>query len=205
MQKNIIKNNGFSLIEIIIVIGIFSIIMIAVTSFQKNVLVYNKYSSDSLNSAQDARNIIKVMIRDLRIASPSNNGAFAIAQAATNTITFFSDTDGDGLKEQIRYYINNNILMKGTIKPTGSPPVYNSGNETLSTLAYNVKNATSTALFEYFDDNYAGTSSPMIMPVSVTDIHLIKVNLMIDADPNRSPIPRLYTSQVNLRNLKDNL
>lgn len=208
-MKNFSHTKGFTLAEIVVVVGILGLIMIGISNFQKNVLINNKYAQDSISSAQDARNILKVMVKELRTASPSNNGAYAIAQAATNTLTFFSDTDGDGLKEQIRYYIstttNPMTLRKGSIKPTGSPSVYSSTNEIFSTLAYNIKNGTSTALFQYYDDGYAGTSSPMTIPVTVTDIRLVKINLMIDADPNRSPIPRLYTSQVSFRNLKDNL
>lgn len=196
---------GFTLVELVIVIGIFGLIMVGVSNFQRDVLVNNKYAENSLSSAQDARNILRVMVKELRTASPSNNGAYAIAQAATNTITFFSDTNGDGLKEQIRYFISTTTLMKGSIIPTGSPATYNSASEIFSNLAYNIKNATSTALFEYYDDGYAGTTTPLTQPVTVTDIRLIKINLMIDADPNKSPIPRTYTSQVNLRNLKDNL
>ncbi|MEK7463788.1 MAG: type II secretion system protein [Patescibacteria group bacterium] len=199
---------GFTLVELIVVIGILGLIMIGVSNFQVDVLVYNKYAENSLSSAQDARNVLRVIVKELRTASPSNNGAYAIAQAATSTITFFSDTDGDGLKEQIRYFISTTTpvtLKKGSIKPIGSPSVYSPSAEVFSTLAYNIKNATSTALFEYYDNGYAGTSSPLTQPVTVTSIRLVKINLMIDADPNKSPIPRLYTSQVSLRNLKDNL
>lgn len=204
-SKQNLRQKGMTLVEMIVAVGIFGLIMIAVSSFQRDVWVYNKYSSDSLSSAQDARVILRTMVKELRSASPSNNGAYAIAQAGTSTITFFSDTDSDGLKEQIRYFISSNILKKGSIKPSGSPLTYNSANETFFTLAYNIKNTTSTALFEYFDNSYAGTSTPLTLPITVTQIHLVKINLMIDADPNRTPIPRIYTSQVNFRNLKDNL
>ena len=37
--------------------------------------------------------------------------------------------DDDGLKEKIRYYLTGTTLKKGVIKPTGSPPVYLSANE----------------------------------------------------------------------------
>jgi prepilin-type N-terminal cleavage/methylation domain-containing protein len=202
MNKN---NRGFSLVEIIVVLGIFSIMAVAISSLQFRILTNNKIAQDSLSSAQDARIILAMMVRDLRSASPSNDGSFAIVQAATNTVAFYSDTDGDGLKEKIRYFVATTTLMKGSIKPTGSPLSYSSVSEKFSSLAYNVKNATSTALFEYYDTNYTGTSSPLVQPVTTTSIRLVKINLMIDADPNRSPIIRTYTSQVSLRNLKDNL
>lgn len=198
-------NRGFSIVEMIVVIGILGIIIVAISSFQRDVIMNNRYSSDSLTSAQDARNIVRVIIKDLKTASPANDGSFAIVQAATNTLTFYSDTDGDGLKEKIRYFIATTTLKRGSVKPSGTPLTYNSANELISYLAYNVKNSTSSPLFEYYDGSYTGTSTPLTQPVTVTNIHLVKINLMIDADPNRAPVIRTYTSQVNLRNLKDNL
>jgi len=196
---------GFSLAEIIVVIGILGIIMIAISNFQKDVFVYNKYAQESLSAAQDARNVLKVMVKEIRTASPGSDGSYAITTAATNTIAFFADTDADGLKEKIRYYIATTTLMKGNIKPTGNPLTYNSANEIFTTLAYNVKNATTTPLFEYYDNAYAGTSSPLTQPLVISNVRLVKINLMIDSDPNRSPVVRTYTSQVSIRNLKDNL
>ncbi len=207
MKKHLLqRNTGVTLPELLVVVGITSIIVLALTSFQKDIFFNNKFAADSLSSAQDARSILRTMIAELRVTSPSSNGAYAIAQAATSSITFFSDTDGDGVKDQIRYYLTGTTtLKKGVVKPTGSPLVYNSANETFKTLAINLKNSSSSPLFEYYDSGYAGTSSPMTYPLDITRIRLVKINLLIDADPNRSPIPRTYTSQTSLRNLKDNL
>lgn len=196
---------GMTLAEIVVVLGIFGLIVVAISSFQRDIILNNKYSQDSLSGAQDARTILRTMVKELRSASPSNNGSFAIIQTGTSSLSFYSDTDADGLKEQIRYFISTSTLKKGSIKPTGSPLTYNSANEVFTTLAFNIKNATSTALFEYYNSSYTGTSSPLTQPVTASNVRLIKINLMIDADPNKAPIIRTYTSQVNLRNLKDNL
>lgn len=196
---------GFTLIEILIAIGIFGLIMIVVGSFQTNIFKYNQISRDSLQSAEDARSILRVMVREMRSMQPSNIGSYPISQAATSSITFYSDTDADGIREQIRYFLSTTTLKKGVIVPTGTPLTYNPAQEKFSFLAYNIKNGTSTAMFEYFDNTYTGTSSPLVQPVTVSNVRLVKINLLIDADPNRSPLPRLYTSQVMLRNLKDNL
>lgn len=197
--------NGFSLIELIVSIAIVAIVMVAVSNFQVNVLRFNKYSKDVLESSQDAKAILRVMVKEMRSITPSNNGAYPIVSAGTSTITFYSDINDDGLIDQVRYFLSTTTLKKGVIIPTGSPLSYNSLNEQFSTLAYNIKNGTSTALFEYYDTNYAGTSTPLSYPLNTTAIRLVRVNLLIDADPNRSPVPRLYTSTATLRNLKDNL
>lgn len=193
------------MVELLVSLGIALLIILAVTDFGRNIFVNNKFAADSLTAIQDGRAILRVMVRELRSMSISNNGSYPILQVATSSITFYDDTNTDNLKEQIRYYIEGTSLKRGSITPSGTPAVYNSAQEKITVLAYNVKNASSTPLFEYFDSNYAGTSSPLTLPTTLTNIHLIKINLMLDVDPNRSPIPRTYTSQVNLRNLKDNL
>lgn len=198
-------NKGFTLAEIVVVVGILGIIMIAISSFQVSILKNNKYAQDSLSSAQDAKVILRTMIKELRTTSRSNNGSYPINQASTSTISFFSDIDGNNVKEQVRYFLTGNILKKGVVIPTGSPLTYNQASEIISTLAYNVKNTATSSLFEYYNSTYSGTSSPLTQPVNVTDVRLVKINLIIDADPTRSPVSRVYTSQVNLRNLKDNL
>lgn len=193
------------MVETVIVMGIFLLIILALTTFQKNIFQFNKFASDSLTTIQDGRVILRTMVRELRSMSQASNGSYPILQVGTSTITFFDDTNTDGLKEQIRYFTTGTNLKKGVIVPSGNPLTYNPAAETISTLAYNVKNATTTALFEYYDANYAGTSSPLTLPTTITNIHMIKINLMLDVDPNRSPLPRMYTSQVSLRNLKENL
>lgn len=196
---------AFTLIEVLVSIAIFSIIIIAVSRFQGDVLTYNKYASDVISSAQDARVILRTMVQELRSAKTSNNGSYPITQTATSTLIFFSDSDHDALQERIRYFVSGTELKKGVIKPSGSPLEYDTDDEKISTLAYNIKNGTTTALFEYFDSSYNGTSSPLVQPVIVHEVRLVRINLLIDADPRRSPIPRLYVSEATLRNLKDNL
>ena len=195
---------AFTLVEIITVVALLGIIMIAVSTFQYNVLTYNRASEVSLTNAEEAQSLIKVMAKELRSMEASSNGAYPISVAATSTITFFADVDGDGTKEQIRYYIGTTTVRRGVIKPTGSPLAY-TGGESLRTLATGIRNASSSPLFEYFDNTYEGTSSPMTYPLTVTSIRLIRVSLTIDTDLSKIPVLKTFTTQVGLRNLKDNL
>lgn len=198
------RKKGFTLVEIIVTVAILTIIMIAVGTFQYNVLSYNRSSAVSITNADEAQSIIKVMAKELRSMSPSSNGAYPIVAAATSTVTFYADVDGDGTKEQIRYYIASTTVYRGLIKPTGSPLAY-TGSETRKILATGIRNATSSPVFEYFDGTYAGTSTPMTYPLTITSIRLIRTNLTIDTDVNKVPVWRTFSTQVGLRNLKDNL
>ena len=197
-------HKGFTLIETLVAMSIGVIIMIAIGTFARNIFFNNSVQSGSFSTAQDARNITRTMVSELRGASPGSDGSYPIVAAGTSTITFFSDINGDGLKEKIRYYLATTTLKKGVITPTGSPLAY-TGSEVTSILAYNVRNTASTSILNYYDDNFTGTSSPLTQPVDVSTVRLVQVNLILDADPNRSPLPRTYTSAATLRNLKDNL
>lgn len=201
IQSNI---DGFTLAEIITAVAILSVIMVAVSAFQYNVITYNRSAAVSLTNAQEAQAIVKTIAKELRAMQPSVNGAYPIATAGTSTITFFSDVDGDGNEEQVRYYIASTTVYRGIIKPTGAPLGYTT-SETTKILATGIRNSSTTPVFEYFGSTYAGTSSPMTYPLTITNIRLVKVNLTIDTDPNKAPILRTYTTQVGLRNLKDNL
>ena len=200
-----IYTRGMTLIEVMVTLVIFSLIVVVLSTFQKNVFVNNQFVSDSLTTAQDARQILRVITRELRTAAIGNNGAYPIVQAATSSVTFFADIDSDGLKEQVRYFLTGTVLKKGVIKPTGMPLTYVPANEQFSILSSNVRNSTSTALFLYYGSSYDGTTAPYSDPVTLTLVRLVKINLILDANINKAPVSQSYASQVSLRNLKDNL
>ena len=204
-QYHISKHKGMTLVEVIIAISIFLLIIVAVGIFQVNVFSNQKAVSGSFQTSQDAQIILKTIIREIRSMSASANGSYPIVNASNNSLTFYSDTNNDNLNEEITYRLIGNIAYRVSIAPTGSPAVYNPANQSTTTLISNVRNSTSTSFFEYFDENYTGTSTALSMPVNVTAIRLIKVNLTLDIDPYRSPIPVSYSAQINLRNLKTNL
>jgi prepilin-type N-terminal cleavage/methylation domain-containing protein len=197
---------GFTLVETLVVVFILAIIMIGLTKFSLDVFYDNSVIKGSFSTAQDAEEIVRVMTKELRSASTGSDGSYPILTAATNTLTFFSDINGDGTKERVRYFLVGTTLEKGIEEPAGAPLSYANATETISYIAYNVRNnASTTNTFDYFDDTYNGTSSPLTQPVAVAAVRLVRFTLILDSDPNRSPNPRTYTTQVSLRNLKDNL
>ncbi|MEK7552382.1 MAG: prepilin-type N-terminal cleavage/methylation domain-containing protein [Patescibacteria group bacterium] len=198
------KQNGFTLLELVVVIGILSFVVFMVFRLESDIFVLNGLSQSSLNSHFQGQNVMRTIIPELRKSASSNLGAFPIVSVATSSITFFSDVDDDPIIEQVRYYKQGSTIMKGVINPVGSPLVYNPASEVVSVLATDIANSTSTPIFEYYDTNYDGTSAPLSTPIDLLSIRLIKVTVVIDNNSNKLPAPLTFTSQVTLRNLKDN-
>ncbi len=196
---------GFSLAELIISIAIITMLTVTITTFQKDVFSLNYALQGNLNAQIDARHVVKIIVTELREAGPSALGAYPVSLASSTGITFYSDVDNDGIKDRVRYFLNGTTIQRGVISPTGSPLVYNVANEKLTTIISGFVASSTLPLFQYYPSGYAGTTTPMTIPVDLSTIRLVKVTVIIDKDPNKSPAKVIVTSQVTLRNLKDNL
>ncbi len=198
-------DSGMTLVEVLVTLSIFVAIMLAVATFEYNVITYPKIVSGSLQTAQDTQILLKTMLREMRTMQQGANGAYPLLAAGTSTISFFADADNNGNIEEITYFIASSSIYRGIIQPAGNPVIYNGANQVNMMIATNVRNGSSTPLFQYFDTNYNGTSSPLTLPVTATTVRLVKINLTLDVDINRSPTPMTYTVQASLRNIKSNL
>jgi prepilin-type N-terminal cleavage/methylation domain-containing protein len=202
MQNKFKKNkNGFTAIELLVGIAIFVLVLSALATFSKSIWTSNSFIIADLEGANAGRAALKTMVAEVRTASSGSNGAYAINAATSTSLTFYSDIHNDGLKEKIRYFLNGTTLQRGEIKPTGSPLGY-TGSETITNL---ISNVTNSSIFDYYDKNYDGTTAPLPAPISISDVRLIKITITTDLNPIRAPSPITFTTQVMLRNLKDNL
>jgi len=196
------KNNGFTLIEMVLSVSIFIIILLGATFLSKNIWTYNSIISTNFSNVTAGKNAIKKMEAEIRTASAANNGSYAVNQANATSFTFFSDLNGDGLKEKVRYFLNGTSLQRGIVIPSGSPLGY-TNSETITTLLTNITNT--TTIFNYYDTSYDGTTASLTIPVDVSVIRLVKITLTVDNNTNLPPPAVTFTTQVSLRNLKDNL
>jgi len=193
---------GFTLVEIIFTVSIFVVVFSTLTLFSKNIWTYSTFISNGLDNVDTSRNALKIMVAEIRTASQADTGAYVINQANDTAFSFYSDINNDGLKEKIRYFLSNGSIKKGAIIPTGSPLSYNPSNEIITTIASYI---TSSSIFAYYDKNYDGTSQPLSSPVDIAEIRLVKITITMDKDINKPPVPVTMTTQVSIRNLKDNL
>lgn len=199
------NRGGFTLTETLIALAIFTALALVTTLYQKNIFSFNSYIQSSLTAQIEGRRAVTKMVSEMREMSPSSLGAYPIAAAATSSLTFFSDIDADSVKEQIRYYVQGTSVMKSVINPTGNPLVYNSGSAVITTVVSNVSNGTSTPLFQYYDTSYAGTTTPLSIPVNIAAVKLVKINIILPIRSSSNNSSLTITSQVTPRNLKDNI
>jgi type II secretory pathway pseudopilin PulG len=205
------RESGFTLIEAIVAMGIMSAIGLAIVTFQMTVVRDTKVIQSNLGSDQEVRKTLKLFTQEIRQAAPSASGSFAIEAAGTSSVVFFANIDKSSDIERVRYFLAtstqgssvHDVIRKGVTKPSGT--VYNLGTETLTTLVRDVKNAPATPLFTYYNSGYSGTSTALTIPVDLPSVRLVRFEVIVDPNAGRSPIPRTYTTQVSLRNLKSNL
>jgi prepilin-type N-terminal cleavage/methylation domain-containing protein len=196
---------GFTLVEVLVGVAIIAFLTVTATTFQKDIFSLNFSLQSSLTAQLDARHVLKVMVAEMRKTSPSELGAYPIALASSTGITFYSDVDNNGVKDQVRYFLSGKTIRKGVTAPSGSPLTYNLANEKLTTIISDFVASSTLPLFQYYPTTYSGTGAALTVPIDIPSVRLVTINVIIDRDQNKSPIPLIVTSSVTLRNLKDNL
>jgi type II secretory pathway component PulJ len=194
-------SKGFSIIETIIAITIFTIATIAIMTFVVQNYLMLRRINEQVEAQNQARKAVKTMIKELRNANVADTGAYTIESASSTSLVFFANIDSSSDRERVRYFLQGSDLKKGVIKPSGLPIKYNPIDEVVSTVAGYVRNLS----FLYFDGNYTGSQAPLSEPINVTEVKFVRVSLEVDVVPNVKPDGFVLTSEVSLRNLKENL
>lgn len=199
-----------TLVETLIAIGIVFLVAQGVVMFQQNIIRNSQILQQHLLREQEVRRTLHTFTKEVRSTTQSEAGAYALEAAGTSSIVFFSDIDRDGVVERIRYFLSTStrpdvfdVIKKGRIEPSGS--VYNPATEVVQTVVRGVRNSATTPLFAYYDATYDGTTAPLPVPINIPIVRLVKMEILIDADGARGEGTRSFVTQVNLRNLKDNL
>lgn len=205
-SNKIFFSKGFTLVEIVVVVGIVSVIGLLIAKFQSDVFSFNRTFSSSFTTADSAQKLLRPMTAEIRSASPSSSGAFPIDSIGQYNFSFYSDIDNDGLKELVKYYATGTVMYKDVIKPTGNTPaVYNTANKVTTTFITGVRNISDNVpIFQYYSSAYTGGAGGEVLPSGgkVEDVRLVKISIKIDDDSNKAPIALTVSSQVSIRNLK---
>ncbi len=196
------KFSGFTLLETVVYIGLFGLVFLAITNAIITFYQSNRYTLEQTDQLNSARKGIAGLVGGIREAMYSESGAYPIEAAAGNSITFYGDTDNDGLAERIRYFLSGNDFRVGVIKPTGSPAVYNPASETVTTIAQYIRNGEQAVnIFSYYDTNGALLS----IPPALVAVRYVKVSLIVNVNPATMPNEFTLRSSAAIRNVKSNL
>ncbi len=196
---------GFTLIEVVVVIGIFGLISGGVITLVSSVFVQSSKQGESIADTDQARKLSNKLTQELRNAVYGENGAYPLNSAGNQEIIFFSNVDSDDEVERVRYYLQSGALYKGIIQPTGSPYTYNPAQEVAVKVQSSVAN-NSTPLFYYYNDSYDGiTGTALTQPVNVAQVNFIKLNLILSNKAASSNVTYTVTGGSSIRNLKTNL
>jgi type II secretory pathway pseudopilin PulG len=194
---------GMTLVEVVVVIGIYTILLLAITASVASLYQTNSYAIAEADEIDNARRGMTQWSRDVKELTTAEDGTFPIAIIEEHRFGYYSDTDQDDSVEYVEYILATTTLTKYSYDPTGSPATYNlttpDKEETLSLYVQNINQGTST--FMYFDN--AGTQLSSASPL--INIKYIRAQIIVNIDPNRSPGEFMLRSSIAPRNLKDNL
>ncbi len=193
------KTNGYTLIEMIVVIAI---ILIVTPVLFSSILSLYKTHAKTLSRAfalSQTTSGVKEIVRDVRSAVYAENGALPIVEIATSSLTLYTDTDMDSTVERVRYFLDDTTIKKGIIEPTATSS-YPESNETIEDLSTSiVNNETNTPVFRYFD----ATSTEITSSSDILDVKRIEVNFIGSNRFSGETTEVQIKSSASIRNLKD--
>ncbi len=190
-----IKNYGFTLIELLVAMSVF--IVIAIISGEFIIMGFRSttFEAEQETAVRNARRGMEIMVKEIRGANNSERGDYPLATIEEDNLVYYSDVNDDGYMEKVRYFLDGSSLKKIVTLP-GTDKNYNS-QEATTTISKYVTNQ-NERIFTYRDSNYAETNN-------INDVRLINIKLKINVTPERVPSDYDIETDVNLRNLKDNL
>ena len=96
---------GFTLIETLVAIVVFTLIMGAL--FGSILMLYRThgYTWQQSIAIEEAKRGIETMVKEIRAARTGEDGSYPIEKAEDKEFIFYSDIDGDGKAERVRYFL----------------------------------------------------------------------------------------------------
>jgi len=197
---------GFTLVEMLVALFIFSMIIVAVSLFA---VYYFRNSSFSIEQTQQISKVQSAhtrMIKEIREARIGDDGSWPLLICNDNDITFYADATNDGRADKIRYFLDGATLKRGLIEPTVVPVSYPADTEKVIIIAENVVSGIEP-IFEYYNGDWPDdtVNNPLISAERIRNTKHIKVNLSISLTDDFAADPFVLKSGVTIRSLKTNL
>jgi prepilin-type N-terminal cleavage/methylation domain-containing protein len=199
------KNQGFTLIELMISTAIIIIIVAAIFLLQNFLIDQQNYTLNSFISTDYANRSVEKLVKELRNSRNADNGAYTFETLNDQALSFYTNTDKDSQIEKVRYYLEGSTFYRSVIDPSGYPVEYLEENEIITPLAENVANETNP-LFYYYNSDWPQDQSNNPLPIEdrLTQTKIIKIDLSLE-NKNKAENNYQINTFVQIRTLKDNL
>ncbi|MDP3645916.1 MAG: hypothetical protein Q8R25_02415 [bacterium] len=191
------SSQGMTLVEAVVWIFVFTLVMGAIVLTVIQFYRANQYAIEQAFAVTSAQQGLENIMRSIREAAYSSQGAFPVVSIAANDFVFYADMDSDALIERVHYFLQGTDLMRGVLEATGNPPDY-TGAEATSRVADYVRNTeASINVFKYYDElgaeitNYANW----------TTVRFVKVTLAVNINVVTLPNQFTLSSSAAIRNL----
>lgn len=192
---NIFNQKGYTMIEMAFSIAIVAVLMSLGADFIKTGYKASTFGREQAEAVENGRKAMESVSLDVREAAQSERGDYPLASAQAQNFEWYGDINNDGKTEHIRYYINGTDLMRAVTLPDATNQ-YTIAGET-DIIAQFINNQ-AIPIFTYYDDNNLVTAN-------INEIRLVKVFLMVNVTPIIMPNDYEIETDIQLRNLKDNL
>ena len=192
------KSSGFTLAEMMVAIGVFSILLFVIVGLLISIIEKPKSQLIAMDNIDQARFVSSAFTNEIRAAA---YGTYPITLANNSEIIFYSPIGAaSGSINRIRYYISGDVLYKGIIAPPST-------TEATKAILPGISNG-GTPLFYYYGDDYDGNGNGVALstPANVNNIKFVEINLIVkrQVTPQDTSTFSLKAG-ATIRILKDNL
>ncbi len=202
------RTRGFTLVETLVTIVIFSMVMIGTSTLLRTIFTNSTNNPNALNAIDEAQSAAQSFVNQLRDATYGNDGSYPIGEASTTELIFYSPygSSGSTVVDRIRYFVSSSTLYEGVTAPSGSPASYNTAHEKITAIVPHMAGVGTSTVFFYYNGTYAGTSSPLIQPVNLNQVTYISLVMSVQLQEVRgSTASSVISTGATIRDLKTNL
>ncbi len=115
---------SFTLIETLIAIFVFLLLFGGISAAIFNLYQTHTFQWQQSLAIAQAKRGVELMVKEIRGAREGENGAYPIEKAGDKEFIFYSDVDGDGKTEKVRYFLGE-IQTETLVKECRSSQDYN--------------------------------------------------------------------------------
>jgi prepilin-type N-terminal cleavage/methylation domain-containing protein len=191
------SSRGFTLIEMLVVIAVLGTAGIAISGLIQSFYKNNAFLLEQTAALDSSRRGVRDAVGSLREASYGDDGSYPIENAATSSLTFYSDFDQDNSVEREKYLLINTVFYRVVTNAGGSPPGYAGQAQSTTTIATEVRNTAANPVFTYYDDT--GT---LLTGTNIDESRIASVGITLLVNPNRAPNVFTLRQTATLRNLR---